>query len=379
MGPRRAGAARAPHRRVSAVRFSDFLRTTTLMSAAAASVLAAVTLAGATGTSDDLVRSVGRRLVGDGRRDRPVAGPPRRRPRRRSPRCWPAPGRRPRCPRSIRPARCSTACGRCCSRRWGPPASAPAAPGPGDRRRLRDHLGAGLAAPGLGGDRDRGARRRALLRRAHLAAAADQARAHAGLPLQPARAQRRFGLAPGPTPGVDGRGRAAPTCSWSRSAAPPGGGRPPRELSDALAARRARGRTGHHRPDAAVRTFMLTDYVQARSARAAAARGRSPSYDPRAVVYCSMTAALLWPRPGRDLARLARGREPPRAPRGLAAAGGAPPAGPGAADPDHGRSVARLRCAPARTPDTGRRAGGGGAVRRAGRRHARHRRAGLHR
>ena len=41
----------------------------------------------------------------------------------------------------------------------------------GRRRRggLRDHLGAGLAAPGRGGDRDRGARRLPLLRRPHRA------------------------------------------------------------------------------------------------------------------------------------------------------------------------------------------------------------------
>jgi hypothetical protein len=37
------------------VRFADFLRTTTLISAASATLLAAVTLAGATGASDDLV------------------------------------------------------------------------------------------------------------------------------------------------------------------------------------------------------------------------------------------------------------------------------------------------------------------------------------
>jgi hypothetical protein len=37
------------------VRFSDFLRTTVLMSAGAATALAAVTLAGATGNSDDLL------------------------------------------------------------------------------------------------------------------------------------------------------------------------------------------------------------------------------------------------------------------------------------------------------------------------------------
>ncbi len=46
-----------------------------------------------------------------------------------------------------------------------------------------------------------------------------------------------------------------------------------------------------------VRTFALTDLVQARAARAAALRGIA-EHAPRAVIYCSMTAALLWPRPG---------------------------------------------------------------------------------
>jgi hypothetical protein len=46
-----------------------------------------------------------------------------------------------------------------------------------------------------------------------------------------------------------------------------------------------------------VRTFALTDYVQARAARASAARAIA-EHDPAAVVYCSSTAALLWPRPG---------------------------------------------------------------------------------
>jgi hypothetical protein len=41
------------------VRFTDFLRTTVLISAAAASVLAAVTVAGAAGNSDDLVVPIG--------------------------------------------------------------------------------------------------------------------------------------------------------------------------------------------------------------------------------------------------------------------------------------------------------------------------------
>jgi glycosyltransferase involved in cell wall biosynthesis len=50
-------------------------------------------------------------------------------------------------------------------------------------------------------------------------------------------------------------------------------------------------------PAPRVRTFMFTDFVQARSARVAAQRGLE-RYNPRAVVYCSITAALLWPRPG---------------------------------------------------------------------------------
>ncbi len=41
------------------MRFTDFLRTTVLMSAAAATALAAVTVAGASGTGDDLVVPVG--------------------------------------------------------------------------------------------------------------------------------------------------------------------------------------------------------------------------------------------------------------------------------------------------------------------------------
>jgi hypothetical protein len=46
-----------------------------------------------------------------------------------------------------------------------------------------------------------------------------------------------------------------------------------------------------------VRTFALTDLVQARAARRAAERGIA-EHDPRAIVYCSITASLLWPRPG---------------------------------------------------------------------------------
>jgi len=44
-------------------------------------------------------------------------------------------------------------------------------------------------------------------------------------------------------------------------------------------------------------TFALTDLVQARAARQTA-RGAIRRVRPRAIVYCSSTAALLWPEPG---------------------------------------------------------------------------------
>jgi glycosyltransferase involved in cell wall biosynthesis len=46
-----------------------------------------------------------------------------------------------------------------------------------------------------------------------------------------------------------------------------------------------------------VRTLALTDLAWARAARVAARRGIA-EHDARAVVYCTVTAALLWPRPG---------------------------------------------------------------------------------
>jgi glycosyltransferase involved in cell wall biosynthesis len=46
-----------------------------------------------------------------------------------------------------------------------------------------------------------------------------------------------------------------------------------------------------------VRTFALTDFVWAHAARAAALEGLA-RYQPRAVVYSTVGAALLWPRPG---------------------------------------------------------------------------------
>jgi hypothetical protein len=51
------------------------------------------------------------------------------------------------------------------------------------------------------------------------------------------------------------------------------------------------------RPVPEVRTFALTDLLQAREAARAARRGLA-EHRPRAVVYSSSTAALLWPRPG---------------------------------------------------------------------------------
>jgi glycosyltransferase involved in cell wall biosynthesis len=51
------------------------------------------------------------------------------------------------------------------------------------------------------------------------------------------------------------------------------------------------------RPQRDVRTLALTDFVWARAARAAARRGIA-EHRPGAVVYCTTTAALLWPRPG---------------------------------------------------------------------------------
>ncbi len=50
-------------------------------------------------------------------------------------------------------------------------------------------------------------------------------------------------------------------------------------------------------PRGEARTFALTDLVQARAARRAAAAALE-EHSPRAVLYSTTTAALLWPRPG---------------------------------------------------------------------------------
>ena len=48
------------------------------------------------------------------------------------------------------------------------------------------------------------------------------------------------------------------------------------------------------------RTFALTDLVQARAARRAAATALE-EHSPRTVLYSTTTAALLWPRPWSSL------------------------------------------------------------------------------
>jgi glycosyltransferase involved in cell wall biosynthesis len=80
----------------------------------------------------------------------------------------------------------------------------------------------------------------------------------------------------------------APTTGWRVAA---------EELAGSIARAGASVELVTAAPAPRVRTFMLTDFVQARAARTAARYGLE-RYDPRATVYCSITAALLWPRPG---------------------------------------------------------------------------------
>jgi Glycosyl transferases group 1 len=70
-----------------------------------------------------------------------------------------------------------------------------------------------------------------------------------------------------------------------------------RELVDAFSRAGAEVRSVSTGPVPHVRTFALTDFVQARLARRVCLRGVA-EYRPAAIVYCSITAALLWPTPG---------------------------------------------------------------------------------
>ncbi len=72
------------------------------------------------------------------------------------------------------------------------------------------------------------------------------------------------------------------------------------ELHDSLARAGARVAVVRARPPARTRTLMLTDLAWAWEARAATTRvlAQLERVPPRAIVYSSTTAALLWPRPG---------------------------------------------------------------------------------
>jgi hypothetical protein len=70
-----------------------------------------------------------------------------------------------------------------------------------------------------------------------------------------------------------------------------------RELQSALVLAGASVRIADAGPVPEVRTFMLTDLVQAWAARRTATAAIA-EHRPRAIIYCSITAALLWPAPG---------------------------------------------------------------------------------
>ncbi len=70
------------------------------------------------------------------------------------------------------------------------------------------------------------------------------------------------------------------------------------ELAGALERAGARVEVARARPPRPVRTFALTDLAWARAARVAARAGLRRAGPQAAVVYSSVGAALLWPRPG---------------------------------------------------------------------------------
>jgi len=71
------------------------------------------------------------------------------------------------------------------------------------------------------------------------------------------------------------------------------------ELRDSLERAGARAAIARAIPPRPTRTLMLTDLAWARAARAAAVWALAAQrFPPRAIVYSSTTASLLWPRPG---------------------------------------------------------------------------------
>jgi hypothetical protein len=69
------------------------------------------------------------------------------------------------------------------------------------------------------------------------------------------------------------------------------------ELAASLERGGARVRTAFTGPVREVRTYALTDFVQARAARRATLAAVA-AHEPAAIIYCAVTASLLWPRPG---------------------------------------------------------------------------------
>jgi glycosyltransferase involved in cell wall biosynthesis len=69
------------------------------------------------------------------------------------------------------------------------------------------------------------------------------------------------------------------------------------QLAASLTRAGARVEVARTAPPPTVRTYALTDLVQATMARRAAAAAIARTA-PRAVIYCSVSAALRWPRPG---------------------------------------------------------------------------------
>jgi Glycosyl transferases group 1 len=69
------------------------------------------------------------------------------------------------------------------------------------------------------------------------------------------------------------------------------------ELAGSLERNGVRVRVAFTGPIRSVRTFMLTDFVQARAVRRTTLAA-SAVHEPAAIIYCAITASLLWPRRG---------------------------------------------------------------------------------
>ena len=348
------------------------------MSAGSATALALVTLVGVAG-GGHAARGRGRgRLVAVGGCGRALGRARDRGPRRRSARCWRRHARSARCP-ELSPAVTVV------NRLWPLMVLTVAAAGIGIVEPQIPAIAAGFAIgwalawrrQASAVQRDRGSRRRALLRRPDLAAERDPAGADAGLPDDPAR--RSTARLPSRT--------AQPTDEWRAI---------PRDrdrlghLDDRLGQRRAsaggvadgRGRARRDRRDRArcqrsARSWRPIS-SQALAARRTAAAAWSPSAAAGADLLLDHGGAAV-AGAGCDLAGRDRRREPPGPSRDLAATARAAPARRGAAGDDDGRRLAGAD----RSAETARRASScrsrSTAPARWQRSGPRHRRAGVHR